>query len=72
MHADQLTDPASRGCAGVRGGLNRSNITAYKYGHIAGSDVFLADKLYVCGLYHSIGRLDRANETFGFDHTECF
>ena len=41
-------------------------------GHVASTDVFLADQHNVGRLHHRVGCLDRSDETFGLDHSQGF
>ena len=36
------------------------------------ADFFITDKINICRFDHRVRRFDRADETFGFDHSECF
>ena len=69
---DQLADaPRGRG-AGIGRGLHRADVAAHHDGDVAGADVFLADQDDVGRLDHRVGRLDRADQTRGFDESERF
>jgi len=57
---------------GVGRGLDRAHVAAHEDGDVARADVLLADELYVGGLDHRVRGLDRADEAFGLDHSECF
>ena len=35
------------------------------------ADMLFADQRNICCLYHRVGRLDRANKSFCFDHSKC-
>ena len=72
MNTDQLADTSRGGSAGIGRRLHGSDIAADKDRDVSGADVLLTDQLYVCGLHHCIRRLDRADESLGFDHSECF
>jgi hypothetical protein len=39
------------------------------HGHVAGTDVFLADQHNVGGLHHRVRGLERCDETVGLDHS---
>ena len=58
--------------AGVHSGLDSAHVAADHHGHQAGADLLIADQSNIGGLGHSIGSLNRANQTFGLDHTERF
>ena len=70
MDADEFADTAGRSGAGVGGGFNGANITAYEDRDVAGTDVFLADKSNVCSFYHCICRFNCADKAFGLDHSK--
>jgi hypothetical protein len=72
MHANQLAYSPGGGRTGVSGSLNCANVPANKYRHVAGTDVFLPQELYVRCFNHRVSRFHRANEAFGFHHAECF
>ena len=72
VHRDQLADAPRGGRAGVGGGLHRSDVAAHHHGDVARADVFLADQDDVGGLDHGVGRLDRADQPLGFDHSQRF
>jgi hypothetical protein len=38
-------------------------------GNESGTDLFIADKLNVRGLYHRVSRLDHGDEAFALDHS---
>jgi len=69
VNADQLANPAGSGRACVRRCLYGTDIAADEHGHITGTDILFADKPNVCSLYHGIGCLHGAYETFGLDHS---
>src|SRR5438477_7782566 len=72
VDADQLADSSRRRRPGVGRGLDRAHVAAHEDGDVARADVLLADELDVGGLDHRVGGLDRADETLGLDHSECF
>jgi hypothetical protein len=72
VNADQLADAPSGCRTGIGRRLDGTDIAANEDRYVTGSDVFLADQLNVRSLDHSIGRLNRSYETFGFHHTERF
>jgi hypothetical protein len=72
MHAYQFADSSRRRRAGIGRRFNRTDITAYKDGHVTRANIFFADKLNVCGFDHRIGAFNRTDKSFGLYHTERF
>jgi hypothetical protein len=72
VNTDQFTDPTRSGSARIGGSLYRTNISAHEDRNVAGADIFLSQELNIRGLDHRIRSLYRSDETFGFDHSECF
>jgi hypothetical protein len=72
VHADQFTNSPCGSSTSVSRRLNRTDITAHKNCYVARSDVFLAEELHVCGFDHRVGSFNRAHESLGLDHSECF
>jgi hypothetical protein len=72
VHAYQFTNPARGRGTSVRRSLHCTDITTHEYRHVACSDVFLAEQLHVRGLNHRVGSFNRAHESLGLDHSECF
>jgi hypothetical protein len=72
MDADQFADPASRRCPRIGSRFDRTDIATNKYRYVPGADVFLADKLDVSGLDHSIRSFDSTDKALSLDHSERF
>jgi hypothetical protein len=72
MNADQLTHTACCSGTSVGRGLYGPDIATNEYRHVARADVFLSDQLNIRGFDHCVRRLNRADESFGLDHSECF
>src|SRR6266511_915640 len=72
MHRDQLAHPPRGGGAGVRGRFDSAYVAANEDGHVARSDVLLADQLDIGGLDHRVSGFNRADKAFGLDHAESF
>jgi hypothetical protein len=72
VNTDQFAYSTSRGSAGICGGLNGAHIAANKNGHVARADILLAQELHIRSFDHGVRSLNGSDETFGFDHTECF
>ena len=69
---NELADAPRRRGPGVCCRFYCADVTAYHHSHVAGADVFPADKHDVGSLHHHVGCLDRPNETFGLDHSQGF
>jgi hypothetical protein len=72
VNADQFTDPTSGRSTCIGRGLNRANIASDKDRNVPCTDIFLTDQLNIRGLDHRVSSLDCADESLGFDHSECF
>jgi hypothetical protein len=72
MNADQFTHAARSSGSGVGRSLNGPDIATNEYRHVARADVFLSDQLNIRGFDHRVRRFNRADESFGLDHSECF
>ena len=69
MDADEFADAAGCGCPGIGCGFDGGNVAANDGRYEPGTDLLIAHKLNVCGLYHGVGRLDHCDEAFAFDHS---
>jgi hypothetical protein len=72
VNANQFAYSTSCGRTRICGGFNGTYVAAHKNGHVAGADVFLSQELHIRSFDHRVCSLNGADETFGFDHTECF
>lgn len=70
MNGDQLTYPAGGSGARFGSGLDRADIAANQHGNVAVEQIFPAHKNDVRGLDHGVGRLDSADKTARFNHSE--
>jgi hypothetical protein len=50
--------------------VGRADIAAHHHGHVSAAYVLGADQDYVCGLYHSIGRFNGADQAVRLHHSE--
>jgi hypothetical protein len=69
MDRNQFANPFCGGTTGIRGGFDRTDISAHKYGYKAPADEFPTDEFNFCRLHHCIGSLNGADQTSGFNHT---
>ena len=72
MNADELSDLACSGGAGIGGGLHGSHVTSNDRGDEAGVDLLPPDEGDVGGLDHRIDGFDHADEPSRFNHSESF
>jgi hypothetical protein len=72
MNTDQFANSTRGGSAGIGGRFHGANVSTHEHGHITRADVFFAKQLHVGGFDHRVSRFDGADETFRFDHSECF
>src|SRR5688572_307897 len=71
VNAYKFANPASRSSTSVGCRLHSTDVAAHKDRDVPGADVFLADKLNICSLYHCIRCFDSPDKTFCLDHSEC-
>jgi hypothetical protein len=72
VNTDQFAYSTSRSGAGICGCLDGTHIATYKNGHVARANILLAQELHISSFDHRVRSLNGSDETFGFDHTECF
>src|SRR5512132_4471809 len=72
VYANKLTNATSCSGARIGRGFYGCHISAHNRGNESRADFFVADQSNVCGLHHSIGRFNHRDQTFGFNHAECF
>ena len=63
---------AGRSAARFHSGLHRADVAANHHRHQTAAHVNLADEMHVRRLDHRVGRLDRTDQTLGFNHTQRF
>jgi hypothetical protein len=70
VHRNELADAPRGSGARISCRLDRADVAPHQNCYVARSYIFGSDQADVCRLDHGVGRLDRANETEGFDHAE--
>src|SRR5262249_49912814 len=68
----QFTDALCRGGSGICGGFHSTDIAAYHHSHQPTANIFTADEGHVGSFDHGIGSFDRADETFGLNHSKGY
>ena len=72
LHADDFADLAGGAGTGVNRSLDGGDITDNERGHKAAADFFPSDHLDIGRLEHRIDAFDQADQSFAFQHSECF
>jgi hypothetical protein len=72
VNTNQFTDATSGCSTGISCSLNSADVTAYKNRYVTCSDIFFTKQLHIRCFDHRVGSLNRANEAFGLNHSECF
>jgi hypothetical protein len=72
VNTNQFTDAPRGSRARISCGLYSSDVSADKYRDITRANIFLSQELNVGSFDHGVRSFNGSDETFGFDHTECF
>jgi hypothetical protein len=56
--------------AGAHGGVDGAGLATHQHGDITAADELTTDQTHLGGLGHRVGRLDRGNQTTGFNHAQ--
>jgi hypothetical protein len=68
----QFADSTRGGRSGVSSCLNRADVSANKYRHVSGADIFFSEECDIRSFDHRVSGLDGSDEAFGLHHSECF
>ena len=55
---------------GAHGGVHGAGLATHQDGHVAATNELTADQAHFGSLGHGVGRLDRGNQTAGFNHAQ--
>src|SRR6187402_536038 len=64
----QLANAPRGSSTGVGSSFHRTDVPAHEYRDVSGADIFLADKLDICGLHHRIRCFNSTYKALRFDH----
>ena len=56
----------------LRQQLGDESVAAHHGSHESATNLLVADEGDLCGFDHRVGRLNESNQSFGFDHSQCF
>ena len=71
VYGNEISDFSCCRRACICGCLDCCDIAAHHNGYESAADMLFADQRNICCLYHRVGRLDRADKSFCFDHSKC-